>query len=243
MFASGAPYRVGIRPQGKDRRFWFYYNIDVEPLRAEVHEVERSLNLLRRIGVDIGEKRLVFKLFEENKKEAMDFLSKHNMKRDRSIVGVNFSRRVEEGRDWKYENHVALIKRFKSNGLQVVASCGPEEGTLVEDLLKTSHCKVPLYWSESLKNFAAVVEQCSVFVSVDGGPTHVAAAVGTPVVALFGKGDVRGWAPWGKHHKVLKKGNDLSLIHVDDVFEVTQGIIEAMEGPRDDLWATRRGVI
>lgn len=234
VFASGAPYRVGTRPVGKHRKFFFYYNIYVEPLKEAVHEVERCLHMLRQIGVVIDEKRLLFKLLTKNRKEARRFFFKHGIAIDRPIVCVNFSRRVEEGRYWKYENHVALIKCFLSDGLQVIATCGPGEGSLVTNLLKTSQCEVPLYWSKSLKNFAAVVKQCSIFVTVDGGPMHVAAAVGTKVVALYGKADVRVWSPWGNHHKVLKKGDDPNLIHVDEVFETTKGILEATEGPRDD---------
>ena len=90
--------------------------------------MERSLQVLRKIGVDIGEKRVLFKLLTKNRTEAKGFLSRHRMKLDKPIVCVNFSRRVEEGRYWKYENHVALIKRLLSDGLQVIATCGPEKG-------------------------------------------------------------------------------------------------------------------
>ncbi len=242
VFASGAPYRVGARPVGKHKKFSFYYNIYVRPPVGPAHEVERCLHMLGQIGVDINEKRVLFKLLTKSRKEAKRFLFEHGIATDRPIVCVNFSRRVEEGRYWKYENHVTLIEHFLSHGLQVIATCGPEEGTLVADLLKTSRCEVPLYWSNSLKSFAAVVERCSAFVTVDGGPMHVAAAVGTKVVALYGKADVRVWSPWGNHHVVLKKGDDPNLIHVGEVFETTKEILEGAKTSKDDRTVAGRGV-
>jgi ADP-heptose:LPS heptosyltransferase len=51
---------------------------------------------------------------------------------------------------------------------------------------------------------------------------HIAAAVGTRVVALFGKTPVDVWHPFGKGHVVLKKGNHHNLISVTDVFEAVR---------------------
>jgi len=218
VYASGAPHRLGLKPPKKDKKFSFFYNIYAEPLKQPSHEVERSLHVLRKIGVDIEKKRLFLRLMAENRKQALDFFSKHHIQRKKPVVCVNFSRRLEEGRYWSYENYVALIKRFLSEDIQTIASCDPGEARIVEGFLKVSDHTVPLYWSRSLKNFAALIEECSVFVTIDGGPMHIAAAVGTPVVGLFGKIDPRVWAPWGEGHTVLRKGNDHNLISVDDVF-------------------------
>jgi len=66
------------------------------------------------------------------------------------------------------------------------------------------------------------LKRCALLVSGDSGPVHLAAAVGTPIVALF-RNDLPGktskrWGPWGKGHTVIEKEN-LEDISVDEVFE------------------------
>lgn len=74
----------------------------------------------------------------------------------------------------------------------------------------------------SLVELGALLKRCSLLVSGDSGPMHLAAAVGTPVVALF-RNDLPGktarrWGPRGEGHMVIEKDN-LNDITVDEVFE------------------------
>lgn len=225
VYASGARYRVGIAPSGKDRKFSFFYNIYVEPLKEAVHEVERSLHVLRRIGVDIDEKRLMLKLFNDNLIQADRFLSKNGIFNQKPVICLNFNRRLEEGRYWEDENYLKVIESLVAEGRQVIVITAPHEAQHVRGLIKRLNVGIPLYYSRSLKDFAAIVRRCDVFVTLQGGPMHVAAAVGTPTVALFGKNDPEIWAPWGKGHMVLRKGNDANLIGADDVVAAIRGML------------------
>ena len=72
----------------------------------------------------------------------------------------------------------------------------------------------------TLLEAAAVLKRCAALVSCDSGPVHLAATVGTPVVALF-RNDIPGknperWGPWGKNHQVIQKER-LQDITVEDV--------------------------
>jgi ADP-heptose:LPS heptosyltransferase len=72
----------------------------------------------------------------------------------------------------------------------------------------------------SLIELAAFLKRSSLLISSDSGPVHLAAAVGTPVVALF-RNDLPGktakrWGPWGNGHIVIEKTN-LNDIAVDEV--------------------------
>jgi len=55
----------------------------------------------------------------------------------------------------------------------------------------------------TLKMLAALAARARLFVGVDSAPMHIAAAVGTPVVALFGPSGEIEWAPWGVPHRVV----------------------------------------
>ncbi len=72
---------------------------------------------------------------------------------------------------------------------------------------------------------AALLKRCSLLISCDSGPMHLAVSVGTPVVALFrndlpGKGAQR-WGPWGEGHTVIEKGR-LEDISVDELLEAVR---------------------
>ncbi|MFH1397232.1 MAG: glycosyltransferase family 9 protein, partial [Candidatus Omnitrophota bacterium] len=78
----------------------------------------------------------------------------------------------------------------------------------------------------SLVELAALLKRCSLLVSCDSGPVHLAASVGTPVIALF-RNDLPGktaqrWGPWGEGHVVIEKAN-LADISVDEALEAVRG--------------------
>ena len=79
----------------------------------------------------------------------------------------------------------------------------------------------------SLVELAALLKRCSLLISCDSGPMHLAAAVGIPVVALF-RNDLPGktarrWGPWGDGHTVIEKAN-LADIRVEEVLEVIKKV-------------------
>ena len=55
----------------------------------------------------------------------------------------------------------------------------------------------------SLKELAALTARAKLFVGVDSAPMHIAAAMGRPVVAIFGPSGDREWGPWGEGHRVV----------------------------------------
>lgn len=226
VFASGAPFRVGIRPTGKNKRFSMYYNIYVDPVQERIHEVERSLHVLRRVGVDIPHKRLHMAILSENVREVDTFFSKQAIPADAPLICIGFSRRMEEGRYWDHDNYLRLMDRLASEGLSVIATCSPPETSIVDAVLRRANRPIPLFSSPHLKSFAEVIRRSAVFVTVEGGPMHIAAAVGTKVVALFGKTPIDMWYPYGNGHIVLHKGNRENLIPVDDVFQAVQRLCQ-----------------
>ena len=90
-------------------------------------------------------------------------------------------------------------------GAQIFLVAGPAEQSLVQQI--RSHAKTHLIAIERplpVGEFAAFAAQFDVFLCHDSGPMHVVAAVGTPVVALFGSQNATIWRPLGDHHTVLQ---------------------------------------
>ena len=110
---------------------------------------------------------------------------------------------------WRLEGYARVIDHLQEAcGLNVMVTGGPEdkEQAAVQAIL--SQCRThPLDLSGrlTLKQLGCLIGGARLFFGVDSAPMHMAAAVETPVLALFGpSGDIM-WGPWGKGHRVIKK--------------------------------------
>ena len=107
---------------------------------------------------------------------------------------------------WPVERFSAVCDRLQDElGAQVFVVAGPAEQALVGQI--RAHAKSHLIALEqrlSVGQFAALLAQFDLFLCHDSGPMHIAAAVGTPVVALFGSQNATIWRPLGERHAVLQ---------------------------------------
>jgi heptosyltransferase-3 len=93
----------------------------------------------------------------------------------------------------------ALVEKLQIDGHAVILTAAPsphEENMLESIQARLSRPVFSLSGQLSLKELAALTKAASVFVGVDSAPMHIAAAVGTPTVALFGPSGDRQWGPW-----------------------------------------------
>ncbi|MBI3016362.1 MAG: putative lipopolysaccharide heptosyltransferase III [Candidatus Tectomicrobia bacterium] len=108
---------------------------------------------------------------------------------------------------WRDEA-VAEVIDYLAGGLgaQVIVTSGPAAREVEKASRIVSICRHrPLNWAgrTTLKDLAALSGACHLFLGVDTGPMHIAAAVGTPVIALFGPSGEHQWGPWGEEHTVV----------------------------------------
>ncbi len=109
-------------------------------------------------------------------------------------------------RVWPVERFAAVCDRLQDQlGAQVFLTAGPGEQPLVEQI--RAHAKSHLVALEAplhVGRLAALLAQFDAFLCHDSGPMHIAAAVGTPVVALFGSQNATIWRPLGPRHTVMQ---------------------------------------
>jgi ADP-heptose:LPS heptosyltransferase len=80
--------------------------------------------------------------------------------------------------------------------------------------------------NKSIREVAAILSLARLVISNDTGIMHVAAAVGTPVLSLFGPTDPEQWAPIGtKHRYIVGKGGDIETIPVEEVLTVAREML------------------
>ena len=226
VYASGATVRIGVPRDGKPRITDRYYNFHVTDIDMKSHEVERSLDLLKPLRVDPTEKRLYMPVTAENNRVVDQFFQQWDIAPIAPLVVVNYNSRLEEDRWWAEEKYCDLIYRLRSGEkINVVLTHGPGDTDVIQRILNRLPYHIPVFYSSRLADFAALIKRGRVFFSLDGGPVHVGAAVGSPTVAIHGKTDTGVWRPWGDQHRVLKRGNHPNLVMVDEVYKVIRDII------------------
>jgi heptosyltransferase III len=120
-------------------------------------------------------------------------------------------------RVWPVERFADTCDRLQDKlGAQVFLTAGPGERTLVEQI--KTHARSHLVVLEPARDvgrLAALLAQFDAFLCHDSGPMHVAAAIGTPVVALFGSQNATIWRPLGERHTILQTPLPCACIGAD----------------------------
>jgi heptosyltransferase-3 len=109
---------------------------------------------------------------------------------------------------WPLERFASIADEIVHRwGTRVVLTGGPSELPLVEQLVSMMRARPSVLCGEiDLPRMAALLERASLYVGNDTGPMHLAAAVGTPVVGIFGARDFpERWYPAGAGHSVLRR--------------------------------------
>jgi len=206
-FWAGIPVRVGY---GRKWGFLLTHRLKDTKHLGDRHEVDCNLELVGLIGAKTLDKTIKVKvdgnLFPEFAGE--------------EIVAIHpfTSDPVKRWPVERFKNLALRIRRELGLGVVIVGRTVDRGVPFVFDM---GEGIVDMVNKTSLVELAALLKRCSLLVSCDSGPMHLAAAVGTPVVALF-RNDLPGktakrWGPQGEGHTVIEKSN-LIDINVDEVF-------------------------
>lgn len=200
--ASGAPWRVALHHGAHRLKLRRLYTHAVYDPGAE-HEArpitEYYLRALAPIGVPAADRTIRLVPREEDLAHWRRFVGAQG----RMLLVHPGSR--SPARIWPAERFAAVCDRVQDDlGAQVVLAGGPAERRLVAEIrgLARTHL-MALDETPSLARFAALARASSALLCHDSGPMHVAAAVGTPVVALYGSQNPVLFRPHGDGHTQL----------------------------------------
>jgi heptosyltransferase-3 len=200
--------RYAVAPDEPSRgRFWkgaFTHRYKLT--RTRRHTVEVHLDALRRIGIQPGEdvRRLVLVAGDEAEADVQSRLSALGLAAGGFVHVHPTSRWMFKC--WPAERNAELIDALAARGERVVITAAPSnaERAMVERILalcrSTPH---DLSGQLTLKGLAALTRRARAFVGPDSAPMHIAAAMGTPVVALFGPSGEIEWQPWRTAHRIV----------------------------------------
>ncbi|MFI5251887.1 MAG: lipopolysaccharide heptosyltransferase II [Bacteroidota bacterium] len=203
---SGAFYRVGYRFGWRK----YCYSIVVEPRGGEKHNIDFNLDALKEIDIPVIDRTPVFPLSDDAKRFAQDFFKNKNLLGKLVVVlnpgGGWYTKR------WKLHSYAGLAKKFRKEFDAKILICwGPGEQAIAEEIRLALDGEADLTPRTSLKELAAILERCSLMITNDSGPMHIAAAMGTPIVALYGPTRPELQGPESKKAVVVQK-KDLTCL-------------------------------
>ena len=197
---AGVPVRIGYR-----RKFRWLLNRGVRVPRVVLAPVAQQQHLLRQSAFAIDGDQLELWPSPEDEASAAKLLGP--VEPGRTIIGVHpgGSGRWQTKR-WDIERWAALCDALSRQNVHVVVTGGPDEQGLA-GILRSHISSAPtmLIGKTSLMELACVIKQCHVFLAQDSSSLHVASAMGTPTVALFGPTDARRHLPPNFRGTVIHK--------------------------------------
>lgn len=196
---TGAPIRLGFDYPKRESRLWrcaHTQRVSVAD-HDQLHTVEQNLRLLAPLGLAsiITQATMSYHPTDLNTVNAL--LARHHISQPYIVVHPA-SRWFFKC--WSEENMARLIDRLADAGKKIVLTSGPDlaERQMVDKILTLCHntSAVSLAGKTSLPQLAALIDQATLFIGVDSVPMHMAAALKTPHVALFGPTKLKLWHPW-----------------------------------------------
>lgn len=175
---------------------------------AKGHVVERYLDVVRALGCSIEQP--VFSIVHTQAeidltgKIASQAGFQLNSRFAVLILGANWPNKI-----WPYQHYAHLCNRLWEEGIIPILTGSQGERKLAEQIIALTEIPpVDLTGKTSLKQLAYVLKKASVVVGGDTGPMHLAAAVGSPVIALMGPTDIERNGPYGKGHVAIVTPRD-----------------------------------
>jgi heptosyltransferase-2 len=216
LFAADIPVRVGWGGEGREI---FLTQVVPAPEPRKKHLVWEYLELIRQgLGRPMAAKttQLAFLIDSKNRKEAHALIKFLKVNARLGLVALGPGATYGPAKRWPLNYWKQLIEKMLESGKETLLVLGgPEEKEYMEDLwkgLSAQHAPrlVSLVGKTSPLILAGVLDQCKLLITNDTGPMHVAAAVGTPTVALFGSTSPTWTRPFGLGHEVIYKAVECS---------------------------------
>lgn len=211
---SRASFRAGhvTSPGWSQRfsRFSFIFNVPVV-MREDEHEVERYIDLISAVGAtrpDFESVETFIYLRDEDREFALSFLDRARIGNQATVIGIQPGTSPNmRWKQWPVERFRELVERVvrEMPDARIILFGSPSEMQMIDEMARGLESNVVVAAGRTtVKQVAALIEQCDMLICNDSGLMHVAVAVKTPVVAIYGPTDIRRTAPLGAHNTIIR---------------------------------------
>ncbi len=193
---------------GYDNKKWsFFLNKKVRDDNIPIDPIEHQARTLKEMGISGIKKALELFPSEDDDRWARDFLKSNWAKPGQPIVGIHLRASAKWlTKNWPIDYIAQLCDRLAIRNIRTVVTGTKDDIVAAGSLLKRTKSKPILACGKtSILGLAALMKYLSVFVTPDSAPMHMASAMGTPVIGLFGPTDPkRHFVPSGKSVAIVK---------------------------------------
>lgn len=206
-FISCARQRIGF--YAEDGKFWrnrLFTGLLRRDYAPGEHVVDYLLCLLEAFGIAVKDRTPELFVSDDKLTKVEALLAEEFVETGRMLVAVQpFS--LWQYKEWGKEKYVALIRwLIEEHDASVLVTGSAAERARAEEIVR--NCGKRCYnlaGKTSIAMYAALLKKCRLFIGVDSAGVHIAAAVCTPAVSLFGPSAPASWAPRGGQHLVVQK--------------------------------------
>ena len=201
-YISMAPKRFGYR----NKKLGFLLNYGIKDFNVEVQPVCHQFRVLNTLGIQLKDQRLELWPSQDDFIGIDKFLSWQWALKDQHLVGINIGGSAR----WKTKRlpRETLVKLcdqlsgLKARAVLIGTKKDVETAVFVSARAKSK--PINAAGKTTLGELVALVKKCKVLISTDSAPVHIASAVGTPVVAIFGPTDAARHKPPGENVVIIK---------------------------------------
>jgi heptosyltransferase-3 len=208
---TGAKTRIGYLKKGMGKSM--FYNMPLYESEKTLHEVEKTYALLSPLGI-IG-KPSELRIFPESREvnKVKDFLSSSGFLKEKPVIAFHISSRRPENR-WSTDKFIELARLIISHydaNILLLWSPGSEKNPYhpgddekAEIIINPMKTNMVAYKTTQLKELIAALSLADIVICCDGGAMHIAAALGKPIVTIWGSTNPAIWRPWETRHIILQ---------------------------------------
>jgi len=181
---SKAKMRIGVKDKkGRDK---FTHHVLVNPHK---HEVEFCFDCLNPLSIEYNNEKTFF--YIEN-----EYIEKYKKLNIRLLFHIS-ARMKDNQMSYNKLKHI-----FKNLNEKIFITADPKDWETACKLAELNN--VTFIKTESFLDWAGVIKNAKLFVTLEGGAMHIAPALGIKTIALFGRSNINKWYPWGYKHLVLQ---------------------------------------
>ncbi len=210
-YLIGTPRRIGLYYHGNPRKHLFTHPVFLDP---QSHMVTSYLRLLEPLGVDSAdlEELVSIRLAEEDRNKVDDWLVRLDLKGS-NLAGIHAGSGIRAPfKRWSSTRFADLIKRLSAEGFTIFLTGNQDEAEYCSQIIEKSGARnvYNVAGLFSIKQTAYLISKCGIFISNDTGPMHIAAAMGTPTIGIFGPESPKRYAPFGRLNTSVYQGANCS---------------------------------
>jgi heptosyltransferase-1 len=220
---------------------YIFLNERIPAVDMEIHALTRGMMLLNAIGIPTNEVEYKLPVSNDDWEKVDELIKRHGLIGVKILIAINPVAKWES-KLWPKERFARLADMIIDEyDARIVFTGGPEDRPTIQDVMSAMKRRaLNLAGQTTLKMLAALYEKTALVISTDTGPMHLAAAMGTPVVAIFGPTAPWRTGPYGSGHRVVRADSECSpcfkrqcetidcmhQISVDQVFDAVSKIID-----------------